>query len=204
MTLANGSTDRCLHRLIGQRCSDPHCYTTKIHGFSDLRVGGIELSTAWIDHTTARKRDGQLAALVAQPYGLGDDDRAALLRLGAKPGLGVEIDDAGGWYGHGTIWIAIWRDGEISLADVATECSECFPGDWLMRCADKALLCGRCAPDLYGNRVTLIDSDDPFSDSANSEWVSGRLPALRKWAQMATFMYDATSLPATTTTPEEN
>jgi hypothetical protein len=49
------------------------------------------------------------AVLVSQPYGLSDEDRAALAVLAKEPDLVVEIDEDGGWYGMRTSWVAIWR-----------------------------------------------------------------------------------------------
>lgn len=102
---------KCIHWLRTSRCQLTRC-RDRNRGFEDLRQEGIDLSgdnSSWFDHVTTWCRGRQSAVLVAQPYYLNDGDRDALNLLGSTPGLSVEIDDAGGWYGKGTTWVGIWR-----------------------------------------------------------------------------------------------
>ncbi|MEU8334724.1 hypothetical protein [Micromonospora tulbaghiae] len=85
---------------------------TRCQNLHWLRVGrcGVRYYEAlprWADHVTRWKRDGPPALLVAQPYGLTDEDLADLEVLGDE-GLHVEIVGEG-WYGHGTTMVQVWN-----------------------------------------------------------------------------------------------
>ncbi|ALN14342.1 hypothetical protein [Acidipropionibacterium acidipropionici] len=126
----------CLHWLLTGQCRRAECdYVGPSWGagFEALEPLGICLSGSWLDHVTAWTRDRQPSTLVAQPYDLDDADRAGLEKLGHGHGLDVEIDDAGGWYGRGTAWIAITRTGDVSeLVDLVHQADRDrrHAGDW--------------------------------------------------------------------------
>jgi hypothetical protein len=61
-----------------------------------------------MDHTTGWTRGGKPAAMIFQPYHLTDEGRAQLDSLAATHGLDIHIGDTG-WYGHGTIFIELWK-----------------------------------------------------------------------------------------------
>lgn len=106
----------CLHWLLTGQCRRVECdYVGPSWGagFETLVLLGITLTGHWLDRVTAWARDRRPDTLVAQPYDLDDADRADLEELGRGHGLDVEIDDAGGWYGRGTTWIAIRRTGDV-------------------------------------------------------------------------------------------
>src|SRR5699024_2715250 len=175
----------CIHWLLTGRCTDTGCLYKCSRGLGDLRVDGVAVSTqsSWMDHVTTWSRGGKPAALVAQPYGVNDRDRRALTALGTKRGLRVEIDDAGGWYGAGTTWIAIWREGALRLTEPTPICFQCGArrGSWFVHRDDLVWCCRRCffSPGGPGASVTYGDrtSRDP--------WVSGSRRDLIRWAQMA-------------------
>ena len=85
--------DRCLHWLRAGRCTADHC---------------LDHVAGWRDHVTGWSGPGGVRVLVSQPYSLGSDDAATLAELGAEPGLTVQITGTG-WYGHGTVFIAVWH-----------------------------------------------------------------------------------------------
>lgn len=86
---------RCqgLHWLKAGRCTEPLCQ----------RLGH------WMDHVTRWNRNGKPALLIAHPYSIGHDDIAQLGALAAIGGWRVWIS-AGGWYGHGTVSVEVWRE----------------------------------------------------------------------------------------------
>ncbi|MGH3996238.1 MAG: hypothetical protein ACRDTJ_02100 [Pseudonocardiaceae bacterium] len=89
------SSRTCLHWLRGVDCSDALC---------DDQVPGRDHLTTW------NLSDGMTpAVIVSQPYSLGDQAQANVLDLGNAADLHVEVDDHGGWYGYGTIFVAVWR-----------------------------------------------------------------------------------------------
>lgn len=65
--------------------------------------------SGWYDHVTGWTREGAPKALVSQPYRSPEDVREQLVALEAKWGVRAEVA-AGGWYGHGTSFIALWND----------------------------------------------------------------------------------------------
>ncbi|MFE5776889.1 hypothetical protein [Brachybacterium sp. NPDC056505] len=193
--------DWCLHWLVGVRCPDTACKSVYLrdqltaispdHGFGDLSAAGIELGNTatsdWLDHVTLWTRGGSPAAIVAQPYGLCDEYREGLLKLGTKPGLRVEIDDAGGWYGMGTTWVAIWRDGEVRLPSPSLVCDSCGAvrsGSWWVNRETHVLRCLKCAiaEGLTGPRPR---------DRENSPWLEARRREVTRWLRGAQFLFDA-------------
>lgn len=93
--------NKCLHWLRGKQCPRDAGY-----GACGVRVPGEDHASAW-----NRGPGRSPAVVVSQPYHLDRADRAALDRLAMEPDLVVEVDDDGGWYGMGTIWVAIWNAG---------------------------------------------------------------------------------------------
>ncbi|MER7331788.1 MULTISPECIES: hypothetical protein [unclassified Micromonospora] len=61
----------------------------------------------WADHVTRWSRNGRPAVLVAQPYGLSNDQFAQVAALNDEE-LQVAVDGTG-WYGHGTTFVQVWR-----------------------------------------------------------------------------------------------
>lgn len=98
---------RCLDWLQKGRCAKRVC-----HG---LASGGMV--ERWADHVTTWTHDGRPAVLVSQPYYLDAEIEERLHEVAAERGLYPEIDRAGGWYGLGTTWIALWRDTPVATDD---------------------------------------------------------------------------------------
>lgn len=94
----------------------------------------------WLDHVTAWKRDGQPAALLAQPYVLSDDDIAAIVELAGDSRLFVDVEPAHGCYGGGTRPIAVWRRTDAAPV-VAWDAAAGHTGDGCVHCA----VCDACA-----------------------------------------------------------
>jgi hypothetical protein len=94
----SGTHSRCLHWLQGKRCP---------RSWGESCAAGVPGA----DHVTAWNRGAgrNPAVLVSQPYGLDEQARRQLADIDSQPGLRVEIDEAGGWYGAGTTFVAIWR-----------------------------------------------------------------------------------------------
>lgn len=71
---------------------------------------------SWEDHITRWTRGGRPAVVVAQPYEHADPELAR--EFADAHGLGITIDKNGGWYGHGSIFIAIYRVDVIGTVTV--------------------------------------------------------------------------------------
>lgn len=99
---------QCLHWLRGKRCprrwevGDDCCRDTVPDG----------------DHeTTWTLADGKTPALILnQPYGHARRARAEIEALAEADDLRVEFDEAGGWYGNRTIFVAVWRADSYAIA----------------------------------------------------------------------------------------
>jgi len=100
------SSRRCLHWLRGNPCPWSHGHCT-------WQIPGADHVTSW-----NRGPGRSPAVLVSQPYHLDSDDVAGLLEIDESPEFTVEIDEAGGWYLHGSIFVTIWnaeRHPSVSL-----------------------------------------------------------------------------------------
>lgn len=100
------SSRRCLHWLRGNPCPWSHGHCT-------WQIPGADHVTAW-----NRGPGRSPAVLVSQPYHLDTNDIAALGEIDKSPEFIVEIDEAGGWYLHGTTFVTIWnaaRHPSVSL-----------------------------------------------------------------------------------------
>lgn len=113
--LSQGVSKCALHWLTGGQCG-PRAGA----GSPSCRQGSSY--PLWFDHVTRWNFAGYPRVLVAQPYGLSDTDRLDLERIadtaqlwtGAR--LRLEIGPTG-WYGHGTTWVALWREDLGGLRD---------------------------------------------------------------------------------------
>ncbi len=178
----------CIHWLLTGRCLDYNCRYVINNGFGDLRPSGIDLGGDWMDHVTTWTRDGAPAALVSQPYGLSEKDRDALMLLGTKPGLRVEINDAGGWYGGRTYWIAIWREGDVVLTDPKPQCVDCgrTRATWVLH---KPTLAWHC----HGCFLKHMQANGGVGwDDVEGNILEGTRADLIRWMRWATFLHDAT------------
>lgn len=102
--LRASSTRRgCLHWLQQVPCPRDRS------GMCAERLPGADHVSAW--NLGAGKNP---AALVSQPYKLDAESRGLLAEINESPGLWVEIDDMGGWYGHETVFVAVWRTDPLS------------------------------------------------------------------------------------------
>ena len=73
----------------------------------------------WIDHPSNWNLNGKPHVFVSQPYDLPDRERAEIETAVAEMNeqghnLRLEISQETGWYGYRAMWIAIWRNGEVS------------------------------------------------------------------------------------------
>ena len=71
----------------------------------------------WMDHTSGWVRADGVRLFVSQPYGLSDEDRAALALLDAEPDMRVQIDE-GGWYGA-DYFVSVWAGEEAAAFAMA-------------------------------------------------------------------------------------
>lgn len=191
LRLSTGS--RCLHWLIGdwrggRTCGRCRCQYGVGAGFDELQPAGIDISSSVVDHVTSWvSQDGEVRVLVLQPYGLDERDVAALELLGTKAGLRVEIDEAGGWYGLGTAWVAIWCTATVDLDDPPPVCSGCGAGRagaWYLDRLRLQWYCGRCVPRRPKDITTVHHDDD------EAVWLTGTRDDLRRWRRMATFLHE--------------
>lgn len=91
--------NKCLHWLRGK-----HCPRNTGYGACGATVPGADHVSVW-----NRGPGRNPAVIVSQPYHLYDEDLAELGELAKDPDLVVEIDEDGGWYGMGSLWVAVWR-----------------------------------------------------------------------------------------------
>lgn len=96
LRLSHGS-GWCRHWLLNRKCYFHHADATGQH---------------WEDHPTCWWHDGQRAVFVAQPYSL--QDPSVPEKWARENGFEVTIDPSGGWYGHGTVFIAMYDPDVIS------------------------------------------------------------------------------------------
>lgn len=94
---------------IGLKRAKTSCQ--ELHWLRKGRCGVVACTRMgrWMDHVTRWSLDGRPAVLVAQPYGLMNDDVAALGQVAGFDDLIVHIGHRGGWYGYGTTFIELWR-----------------------------------------------------------------------------------------------
>jgi len=159
------------------------------------------------DHVSAWNRGSgkNSAVLVSQPYTLDLHSRARLAELNASPDLKVDIDDAGGWYGHGTVFVAIWRvnlHGTPPNAGAAERSPRTSKNYQVARRPGLRLACCKCRrqiplktdvyaldaewqrryPDMVGilacARCTLETSWSCLQDGSR-RYVDGHIPAIR-------------------------
>lgn len=95
---------KCIHWLKKGRCGRRLC-----------RWPDQNLSHWW-DHATAWTYKGKPAVIVSQPYQLGKDGQQELAKLAEDPDLYVEVQPES-WYGHGTIFIGIYRRDYLEALD---------------------------------------------------------------------------------------
>jgi len=95
---ASSTSRSCLHWIQRKQCP-----RTRDYSCAAVMPGN--------DHVTAWNQGAgrNPAVLVSQPYGLDDESHELLAQINTSPDLTVEINEQGGWYGHGTVFVAIWR-----------------------------------------------------------------------------------------------
>ncbi|OLM08331.1 hypothetical protein Ae505Ps2_6235 [Pseudonocardia sp. Ae505_Ps2] len=83
----------CLHWIAKGRCAVQTCQE---HA----------RSRSWLDHVSGWTRSGKPALLVAQPYGLDQDQLRDILGAAEQFGLEPRIDGTG-WYGNGSTFLSL-------------------------------------------------------------------------------------------------
>lgn len=175
-----------LHWLVGDRHT--RLYNESVE-LAPARRGAADFEMAdtdWLDHVSFWKQhNGTPAAIVAQPYSIRESARRDLLDLNAVPGLQIEIDDNGSWYGKGTIWIALWHDGPVDIPssdDVRPICSSCGADKaswWFIHRPTATWRCAKCFDNEAGPQS--LEGDGP-----RPTWIQGnrrRLIERMRWLQ---------------------
>lgn len=71
---------------------------------------------SWLDHVTLWNRSGKAVVVVSQPYQLSAADLRSLAQLAEIDGVTVRVSGRG-WYGHGTLFVEVWRTGELEARE---------------------------------------------------------------------------------------
>jgi hypothetical protein len=97
LRLADNRGTRCRHWLLARSCDDHR-------------------RAEWEDHVSRWTRGGQRAVVIGQPYP-GSFDDAEVRRFAHAHGLLAHIDPDSGWYGHGTVFVAVFDPSVIDKVD---------------------------------------------------------------------------------------
>ena len=63
-----------------------------------------------MDHTTVWNKDGRMAAIVTQPYQIGEDDLAEIHALCQTIGVTVEISNKWNWHYEETLSLVFMKE----------------------------------------------------------------------------------------------